>query len=445
MPPRTFLDRLGLHRRELRAWALYDVANSAWMTTVMTAVFPLFFVKVAASGLAPEVARSRLMFASALSVILVGLLGPLLGAIADYRGSKKLFLGAFLALGAAATAAMYFIAEGQWGFALATFVVGNVAVTSTLAFYNSLLPSIAAADEVDRVSTAGFALGYLGGGALLALNMAMLGNPQRFGIPDAGAAARLSFLSVAVWWVLFSIPLFRQVPEPARRFEAAETGGESAIRIGARRLAGTFRELRVHKDAGLLLLAFLVYNDAVNTIIRMATTYGDEIGISATHMMAALLMIQLVGVPFAFAFGALAERIGAKRAIFVTLVVYSAVSIYGFALRTTPQFFVLGFMVATVQGGVQALSRSLFASLIPRHKAGEMFGFFGVFDRFGGSMGTLVFGIMLATTGSSRPAILTLIVFFAIGAYLLTRVDVERGRRVAREAEAAAHEATPPA
>jgi UMF1 family MFS transporter len=232
------------------------------------------------------------------------------------------------------------------------------------------------------------------------------------------------------------------VPEPAPRLEAAETGGENAVRIAARRLAGTVRELRAHKDAGLLLLAFLVYNDAVNTIIRMATTYGDEIGISAAHLMAALLMIQLVGVPFAFAFGALADRIGAKRAIFVALAVYSAVSVYGFALRTTTQFFVLGFLVATVQGGSQALSRSLFATLIPRHKAGEMFGFFGVFDRFGGAVGSLVFGVMLATTGSSRPAILTLILFFAIGAYLLTRVDVERGRRVAREAEAAAHEAT---
>jgi MFS transporter, UMF1 family len=437
----SLLDRLGLHRRELRAWAYYDIANSAWMTTVMTVVFPLFFVKVAASGLAPDVARSRFAFASSLSVILVGLLGPLLGAIADYRGSKKLFLGAFLAVGAAATAAMYFIADGQWGFALATFVIGNVAVTSTLAFYNSLLPSIASADEVDRVSTAGFALGYLGGGALLAVNMAMLGNPQRFGIADAGQAARLSFASVAAWWVLFSIPLFRRVPEPARKLQGDETGRESAMRIAARRLGGTLRELRVHKDAGVLLLAFLVYNDAINTIIRMATTYGDEIGISATHLMAALLMIQLVGVPFAFAFGALADRIGAKRAILVALAVYSAVAIYGFALRTTTQFFVLGFLVATVQGGAQALSRSLFATLIPRHKAGEMFGFFGVFDRFGGAVGSLVFGIMLATTGSSRPAILTLILFFAVGAWLLTRVDVERGRRVARESEAVAHAA----
>jgi UMF1 family MFS transporter len=210
----------------------------------MTVVFPLFFVKVAAAGLPPEVARSRLAFASSLSVVLVGLLGPLLGAIADYRGRKKLFLGAFLALGAIATEHMYFIGEGQWAFALGTFVVGNVAVTSTLAFYNSLLPSIAARDEVDRVSTAGFALGYLGGGLLLAVNMAMLGNPRAFGLADTGAAARLSFLSVAAWWVLFSIPLFRHVPEPPRRPEAAETGREARHAAGA---SETFQRCR-HKD-----------------------------------------------------------------------------------------------------------------------------------------------------------------------------------------------------
>ncbi|HEX9188993.1 MAG TPA: MFS transporter [Vicinamibacteria bacterium] len=437
----SLLDRLGLHRAELRAWALYDVANSAWMTTVMTVVFPLFFVDFAAAGLPVETARSRFSFVSSFSVITVGLLGPLLGAIADYRGSKKAFLGAFLALGVTATAAMVLITEGRWAFALGLFVAGNVAVTSTLAFYNSLLPSIASADELDRVSTAGFALGYLGGGALLAANMVVLANPQRFGLADAAVAARVSFLSVAAWWALFSIPLFRRVPEPARRLEADELAGENPVRIAGRRLRRTFRELRGHRDAALLLLAFLIYNDAVNTIIRMAMIYGDEIGLSKTHLMLAFLMIQLVGVPFAFAFGALADRIGAKRAIFVTLAVYSAVSIYGFTLRTTTQFFVLGFLVATVQGGIQALSRSLFATLIPRHKAGEMFGFFGVFDRFGGAVGLIVFGLLQATTGSSRPAILLLIVFFGLGAFLLSRVDVERGRRLAREAEAAAHDA----
>jgi len=440
----SWLERLGLHRRELRAWAYYDVANSAFMTTVLM-IFPVYFVRVPAAGLAAEVARARFAFATSLAVVLVGLLGPFLGAVADYRGSKKAFLAAFLALGASATAALALATEGRWAFALVAFVVANVGVTSTLAFYNALLPAIASESEVDRVSTAGFAMGYLGGGVLLALNLWMISSPATFGLPDEGSATRLAFASVAVWWALFAIPLFRHVKEPPPRAEAGEgKGGEGVLRIALRRLAGSVRELRHFRDAGFLLLAFLIYNDAVNTIIRMATTYGDEIGIPASHMMLTLLMVQLVGVPFAFAFGLLADRIGTKRAIFVSLAVYAGISVYAFALRTPAQFFVLGFLVGTVQGGAQALARSLFATLIPRHKAGEMFGFFGVFDRFGGAIGSFVFGVMLAATGSSRPALLTLVVFFALGALLLSRVDVGRGRRLAREAEAAAQEAGAP-
>ena len=446
MNRRSLLDRLGLHRPELRAWALYDVANSAWMTTVMTAVFPPFFVALATgAGLSDPVARSRFAFASSFSVVLVGLSGPVMGAIADLRGSKKTFLAAFVAVGVVATAAMSFISSGHWAFALTTFVVGNVAVTSSLAFYNALLPAVARPDEVDRVSTAGFALGYLGGGLLLAVNLAMIAAPERFLLPDPGAAVRLSFLSVAVWWALFSIPLFRRVREPLPRLEAGESAAEGVARVAVRRLGETFRELRAHRDAGLLLLAFLIYNDAINTIIRMGTIFGGEIGIPLAHMMATLVVVQLVGVPFAFAFGFLADRIGAKRAILIALAVYAAISVYAFALRTATQFLVLGFLVGTVQGGAQALARSLFATLVPRHKAGEMFGFFGVFDRFGGAIGSFVFAVMLSLTGSSRPAILTLVVFFAMGAFLLSRVDVERGRRLAREAEARAQPAAGPA
>ena len=434
---RSWLDRLGLHRPELRAWALYDVANSAWMTTVMTAVFPPFFVALATgAGLSDPAARSRFAFASSLSVILVGLSGPIMGAIADLRGSKKKFLAAFVAIGVVSCGALYFSSSERWAFALATFVVGNVAVTSSLAFYNALLPSIARPDEVDRVSTAGFALGYLGGGLVLAVNLAMIASPERFGITDSGTAVRLSFVSVAVWWALFSLPILLKVQEPVARLEAGEAPGESLARVATRRLVETFRELRVHKDAGLLLLAFLIYNDAVNTIIRMGTIYGGEIGIPLSSMMTTLVVIQLVGVPFAFAFGMLADRIGAKRAILIALAVYAGISVYAFALRSATQFLVMGILVGTVQGGAQALARSLFASMIPQHKAGEMFGFFGVFDRFGGAIGSMIFGLMLTTTGSSRPAILSLIVFFAIGAWLLTRVDVERGRLLAREADA---------
>ncbi len=368
--------------------------------------------------------------------MLVGLTGPFLGAVADLRAAKKRFLAAFLALGVLATAAMALIGEGEWVLAAALFVVGNVGITSTLAFYNALLPSIARPDEVDRVSSAGFALGYLGGGLLLAVNLAMIASPASFGLADRAVATRAAFATAAVWWAVFSIPLFRKVPEPPPRLAAGEGPGEGVARLAARRLVDTLRELRGHRDAVWLLAGFLVYNDAINTIVRMATAFGDEIGIAQSSLIGAILMVQFVGVPFAFAFGLLADRIGPKRSILVALAVYVAITLLAFRLRTAAEFFLLAFLVGTVQGGAQALSRSLFATLVPAHRAGEMFGVFAVFDRFGGAGGSFVFGVVLASTGSSRPAILALLVFFAAGALLLGRVDVARGRRAAREAEA---------
>jgi UMF1 family MFS transporter len=434
---RAWLERVGLHRPELRAWALYDWANSVFMTTVVQ-VFPLFFVAHAASHLPPHEARARFAIATSLAVVLVGLAGPFLGAVADVRAAKKRFLAAFLALGVLATAAMALIREGEWVLAAALFVAGNVGVTSTLAFYNALLPSLAAPAEVDRVSTAGFALGYLGGGLLLAVNLAAIRSPEWFGLPDRASATRAAFLSAAAWWAVFSIPLLRRVPEPPARLEPGEAPGQGAARVALRRLLTTLRELRRHPDAAWMLAAFLVYNDAVNTIIRMATAFGDELGIPQPSLIAAILMVQFVGVPFAFAFGLLAGRVGPKRAILLALAVYAAITVLGFRLRTVADFFLLAFLVGTVQGGAQALSRSLFTTLVPRHKAGEMFGIYAVFDRFGGALGSLVFGLVLAATGSSRPAILTLLAFFVLGGWMLLRVDVARGREAAREAEARA-------
>jgi MFS transporter, UMF1 family len=431
-----WLDSLGLHRPELRAWALYDVANSAFMTTVIQ-LFQLFFPSYAAVNLPENVARSRFAFATSGAVILVGLLGPLLGAIADVQGNKKKWLGGFVAVGAVATAAMYLIGKGDWQLALWLFVIGNVAVTSSLAFYNSLLPQIASREEVDRVSTAGFALGYLGGGLLLALNLVMIQSPERFGLSDAAHATRVAFLTVGVWWALFSIPLFLKVKEPPHRVAEGEEG-RSALGVALGRLKETVGELRHHKDAGLLLLAFLIYNDAVNTIIRLAVSFGDELRFPKAALVAAVLMIQFVGVPFAFLFGSLAGKIGPKKSIYVALAVYCVIAVYGYSLQTTRQFYVLAFMVAMVMGGIQALSRSLFATLIPRHKSAEMFGFFGVFDRFGGAIGALIFGIVLASVGTSRPAIVGLLVFFVLGGIILAFVDVDRGRRAALEAEARA-------
>jgi UMF1 family MFS transporter len=429
----TLLERIGLGRRELRAWAMYDWANSAFQTTIVAAVFPIFFQKVAAAGMPGPIATSRFAWATTLAILAVAIVAPLLGAVADRAPLKKRFLAMFLAIGASATAAMYFITRGDWALALVLFVISNIGVAGSIVFYESLLPHIARGDELDRVSTAGYALGYLGGGVLLAINILMMSQPSWFLLPDREIAVRVSLASVAVWWVAFSIPLFRHVPEPPVEGRSAKAAG--GLGTAVRQLVQTIRELRRYRQAFVLLLAFLLYNDGIQTIIRMATTYGTEIGIDENAMIGALLLTQFVGVPFGFLFGFLASRIGAKPAVFLGLAVYSAISVLGYFMRTSTHFFALALAVGMVQGGTQALSRSLFASMIPRHKSSEFFAFFGVFERYAGILGPAVFAWVVAHSGTSRNAILSVLVFFVVGAALLTMVDVKAGREEARAAE----------
>ena len=430
------LDRLGLGRRELRAWAMYDWANSAFQTTIVAAVFPIYFHKVAAFGLAPAEATSRFAWATTIAILIVAIVAPLLGAIADYAAMKKKLLAVFLGIGVVATLAMYWIESGDWKFALVLFVVGNVGVAGSIVFYESLLPHLVKEGELDRVSSAGYAVGYLGGGALLAVNLLMIQKPALFGIPDAGVGTRLSLASVGVWWLVFSIPLFRSVPEPARRVEADEKPRGNALTSGASRLVETFRELRRYRQAFLLLVAFLLYNDGIQTIVRMATTYGAELNIDDSAMILALLITQFIGVPFAFLFGSIAGKIGAKRAVFAGLAVYAGITILGYYMKNATEFLALAVLVGMVQGGTQALSRSLFASMIPRHKSSEFFAFFGVFERYAGILGPAVFAWVVEHSGTSRNAILSVILFFVIGAAILMFVDVDEGRRAARAAEA---------
>jgi MFS transporter, UMF1 family len=431
----TLLDRLGLGRRELRAWAMYDWANSAFQTTIIAAVFPIYFHKVAAADLPPAVATSRFAWATTIAILIVAVIAPLLGAVADYAAMKKKLLAVFLGVGVVATLAMYWIERGDWELALVLFVVGNVGVAGSIVFYESLLPHLVSESELDKVSSAGYAIGYLGGGMLLAVNLLMIQKPALFGIPDAGVASRLSMASVGVWWLVFSIPLFRRVPEPVRRVEAGEPPRGNAFVTGARRLVETFHELRRYRQAFLLLVAFLLYNDGIQTIVRMATTYGSELNIDENAMILALLITQFIGVPFAFLFGSLAGRIGAKRAVFAGLAIYAGITVLGYYMTTATQFMALAVLVGMVQGGTQALSRSLFASMIPRHKSSEFFAFFGVFERYAGILGPAVFAWVVQHSGTSRNAILSVILFFVIGAAILTFVDVDAGRRAARAAE----------
>jgi UMF1 family MFS transporter len=373
------LDRLGLGRKDLRAWAMYDWANSAFQTTIIAAVFPIYYQKVAAAGQLEAVAMGRFAWATTIAILIVAIIAPVLGAVADYTPIKKRLLAIFIAVGAAATIAMFWIRQGDWTFALVLFVIGNVGVAGSIVFYESLLPHLVGEKDLDRVSAAGYAMGYVGGGGLLAINLLMIQKPALFGIPDAGTATRLSLASVGVWWIAFSIPLFRHVPEPAVKLEA---------------------------------------------------------DLPESAMITALLLTQFIGIPCAFAFGMIASRISAKVAVFAGLGVYVLISLLGYFMTTATHFFALAILVGMVQGGTQALSRSLFASMIPRYKSSEFFAFFSVFERYAGVLGPAIFAFVIERSGSGRSAILAVAAFFIIGAAILSFVDVDAGRRAARAAEA---------
>ena len=440
------LARLGLGTPELRAWALYDCANSAAVTSVLTAIFPIYFVSVAAGDLPPALATQRYALATTASLVIVAVLAPFLGAIADVRPVKKRMLAAFMALGASGCAALFFVGRGDWLAATALLVLINVGLNGSFVFYDALLPHVAREDELDRVSAAGYAIGYAGGGLLLAFQLALILRPGLLGLPaGAGATpaqatfpARLAFVTTAIWWVAFTIPLLRRVPEP--KVAPGPDGAEAPLsfRAAVSRLGGTFRTLSRHRQATLMLIAFLLYNDGIGTIIRMAAAFGTEIGLESGALIAAILLVQFVGIPFSFLFGSIAGKVGAKRAVLAGLVVYTGIAVLAYFTRTEAHFFVLAILVAMVQGGTQALSRSLFASLVPRHLSGEFFAFFGVADKFAGIFGPAVFAATIAVTGSSRLAVLSVIGFFAVGALLLLLVDVGAGQREARAAEAAA-------
>ena len=420
---------------------MYDWANSVFFTAII-GIFPIYLAEVAAVDVPRATTSERYALVTTLSMALIALVAPVLGALADQAGIKKKMLAGFLTMGVLATGGLFLVGRGDWKPALVLFLFANLGVTGSLVFYESLLPHIAAEDELDRVATAGFAAGYLGGGLLLAVNFLWIAKPALFGISGPASAMRLSFLAAAVWWAGFSIPLFKTVREPPADRRPPPAG--SLIRVAFVRLGHTLRELRTSsRDAFLFLVAFMLYNDGISTVVRMAPVYGAEIGIDRGSLIGAYLLVQFVGVPFAFLFGALAARMGAKRAIFLSLVVYVGIAFVAWRMQTAREFFLLATLVGTVQGGSQALSRSVFARLIPRHKSSELFAFFGVFEKFAGIFGPLVFAVIIHATGNSRGAALSLVGFFLLGGLLLAFVDVERGQLAARESDLRAAAALP--
>ncbi len=417
----------------VNAWCMYDWGSSAFSTTVESAVLPTYFQKVVAADLPGNLATVYWGYVNAIALLLTALLAPVLGGIADYLGNKKRLLTAFAVLGIVATTLMVFIDSGDWMLALVLFLLGTIGIGGSYIFYDALLPHVARPDDIDYVSAKGYALGYLGGGILLAVNILMIQ------VIWAGSTLgpRLSFLTVAIWWAIFTIPLLKKVPEPPAN-TAGIGAGVNPVVAGFRRVAQTFREIRKYRQLFYFLVAFWLYNDGIGTIIKMATIYGAEIGIGMVDLISALLITQFIGIPFSLLFGKFSNKIGTKRAIMIGLAWYTLITIGGYFMSEAWHFWVLSFMVGMVQGGTQALSRSLFGLMAPKARSAEFFGFYDISSKFAGIVGPAIFALVGQLTKSSRLSIIALIVFFIGGIILLGRVDEQEGIRVAEEENRAA-------
>ncbi|MBM3152233.1 MAG: MFS transporter [Chloroflexi bacterium] len=431
-------------KRAIRAWTMYDWANSVFATSIMAAILPVYYASVAVQSDQANTATVYWSITTSIGLLLVAILGPILGAMADFLGAKKRMMSIFVFLGVTGTALLYLVGSGDWFIASLFFIVGSVGFAGANVFYDSLLPHVAREDEIDQVSARGYAIGYLGGGTLLLINLVMimvLPSVLPGIIPSLASwsegdltalMTRICFLTVAAWWLLFTIPIWRHVSEPERRIQAHEKDF-SPLKASFGRLGHTFSEIKKYRQLLIFIIAYWLYNNGIGTIIYMATIYGTELGFSSTTTIGTLLMVQFVAMPFAFLFGWLAKKMGTKRAILLSLAIYTLIAIGGYFLYQEWMFWALGFAVATVQGGSQALSRSLMGRMMPKSKSAEFYSFFSISEKIAGTVGPLLFGAVSALVGGSRLAIVSLIVFFASGGYLLTRVNEQEGIRVAEQ------------
>lgn len=432
------------NKKAVWGWALYDWANSAFATTVMAGFFPVFFKQYWSSGADVNLSTAQLGLGNAVAGLAVALLAPFIGAAADAASAKKKCLTLFAYLGALATAALYLVGQGQWPWAILCYALGIVGFSGANVFYDALLPAVAPQDRIDTVSSLGYALGYLGGGLLFLLNVAMTLAPQAFGLADSAAAVRTAFITVALWWGGFTVFTLLWVPEPP---SGAAGGVLAAAGAGLRQLAATVRRIRQFKPACIFLASYWCYIDGVDTVIRMAVDYGLSLGFSSRDLIAALLVVQFVGFPAALAFGRLGRRWGPRRAIFMAIGIYMGVTVWGATMTSRFEFYAMAVIIGLVQGGIQALSRSYYARLIPAQHPAEFFGFYNMLGKFASIAGPVLMGAVgllvrralmpaapsaeqLAHIGrlASRAGILSLLVLFASGAILLWKVEDDAAR-----------------
>ena len=418
--------------RKVISWALYDWANSAFATTVMAGFFPIFFKEYWNVGVEATTSTFRLGLANSIASLIIVAMAPLLGAIGDQGGVKKKFLLFFAAMGVVMTGSLFFVARGAWHIAVLIYIVGIIGFSASNVFYDSLLISVAPSGKEDMVSALGFGLGYLGGGLLFACNVLMTLKPAWFGLTDAATAVRISFLSVALWWAIFSLPIMIWVKEPPTH---RKTSGWKMIGSGLLQLKTTFAEIRKLRVVFLFLIAYWLYIDGVDTIVRMAVDYGMSLGFPADSLIVALLIVQFVGFPAAILFGKLGEKLGTKTSILLGLGVYIGVTVWGRFMDSPGEFYVLAVAIGLVQGGVQSLSRAFYSRIIPANRAAEFFGFYNMLGKFAAVIGPVLMGLVGVLTGNPRHSILAIAVLFLGGGIILYWVDESEGIRIARELE----------
>ncbi len=433
-------------KKAIWGWAMYDWANSAFACTVMAGFFPVFFKQYWSHGADINMSTAQLGLGNSLASLLVALMAPFLGAIADKGSSRKKFLIFFCYLGVLMTAGLFVVQQGQWALAIFVYAMGIIGFSGSNIFYDSLLPGITDEKNIDFVSGLGFAMGYLGGGLLFLINVLMTLMPQKFGLPDAAAAVQYSFISVAVWWGLFALFTIFWVPEEKEPASLKE--GFSPVVEGFKQLVGTFKKIRHLKTILLFLVAYWFYIDGVDTIIRMAVDYGMALGFASNDLILALLITQFVGFPSALVFGKLGQKWSVRKSIYLAIAIYIGVTIWGTMMTQKHEFYILAIVIGLVQGGIQALSRSYYSRLIPKNKAAEYYGFYNMLGKFAAILGPLLIGVVGLVTRrilmpdsptpeqvlavgrmASRWGIGSILILFFIGAFLFYFVDEEKGKQ----------------
>lgn len=416
--------------KEIISWSLYDWANSTFSTTVMAGFFPIFFKQYWSTAADVTLSTWYLGLANSIASILVASLAPFLGAIADKASVKKKLLIFFAFIGVISTGSLSMVSQGYWRVAIIFYIAASVGFMSANIFYDSLLPSVAPKEKRDFVSSLGFALGYIGGAILFLINVTMYLNPEFYGIADAPTAIKISFLTVAVWWAVFSIPILIFVKEPLVQIDI---GVFQSIKLGWSQLISTLKSIRELRIVATFLVAYWLYIDGVDTMIRMAVDYGTSLGFSSSSLITALLMVQFIAFPATLIYSWLAGKIGIKNGIMVGIIGYALISILGSMVSKEWHFYALAVLIACFQGGIQALSRSLYSRITPESRSAEFFGFYNMFGKFAAIIGPPLMGYIGLITGNPRYGILSIIILFILGGYFLAKVDVEEGERLANK------------